>query len=115
MARTTTTTTNRTFKVLAITLGLFTLAFTTSVFAADGKKVFDSSCKLCHGAGIAGAPKIGDKDAWAPRIAKGVATLEDHAINGFKDKGNMPARGGKSSLTDEEVKAAVAYIVEASQ
>ena len=80
--------------------------------AADGKKVYDSACTACHTAGIAGAPKSGDKAAWAPRIAQGINVLHDHAIKGFQGKaGVMPAKGGNASLSDAEVKAAVDYMV----
>ncbi len=79
--------------------------------ADAGKKLYASSCVACHGAGIAGAPKVGDKAAWAPRIAKGEATLVDHAIHGYAGKsGAMPPRGG-SNASDDDVKAAVAYMV----
>ena len=79
---------------------------------ADGKKVFDGACAACHGAGIAGAPKFGDKAAWAPRIAQGVPTLEKHAIGGFQGgKGMMPAKGGRADLPDDAVRAAVEYMV----
>lgn len=77
---------------------------------ADGAKTYKKVCKMCHGSGMMGAPKFGDKAAWADRIAKGVATLDDHAINGF---GKMKPKGGKKSLSDEDVKAAVAYMVDA--
>jgi len=82
----------------------------------DGKKVYDTACALCHGAGIAGAPKSGDKAAWAPRIAQGNATLYEHAIKGFQGKGGlMPAKGGNASLSDADVKAAVDYMVAAAK
>lgn len=82
----------------------------------DGKKVYDSACTVCHGAGIAGAPKSGDKAAWAPRIAQGNATLYEHAIKGFQGKGGlMPAKGGNTSLSDADVKAAVDYMVAAAK
>ncbi|MFN3630312.1 MAG: c-type cytochrome [Casimicrobiaceae bacterium] len=74
----------------------------------SGEEVYQLACAACHGAGVAGAPKTGDKVAWAPRIAQGVATLYKHSIEGYK---GMPARGGNSSLTDDEVKAAVDYQV----
>jgi len=78
----------------------------------DGKKVYDTACTACHAAGIAGAPKSGDKAAWAPRIAQGANVLYDHAIKGFQGKaGVMPARGGNTSLSDADVKAAVDYMV----
>ena len=77
----------------------------------DGKSVFESACIACHGSGIAGAPKIGDKAAWAPRIAQGMATLEKHAIGGFQgSKGVMPAKGGRTDLPDDAVRAAVEYL-----
>ena len=80
--------------------------------AVDGKKVYDSACTACHTAGIAGAPKSGDKAAWAPRIAQGANVLYDHAIKGFQGKaGLMPAKGGNTSLSDADVKAAVDYMV----
>ena len=83
--------------------------------AADGKKVYDSACIACHGAGIAGAPKLGDKAAWAPRIKQGNAVLYEHSIKGFQGKaGVMPARGG-SSASDDEIKAAVDYMTAASK
>jgi len=67
---------------------------------------------LTHGTGVAGAPKFGDKTLWAPRIAQGNETLYMHALNGFTGKsGVMPPRGGNTTLTDSDVKAAVDYMV----
>jgi len=81
-----------------------------------GKSVYNKTCSLCHAAGVAGAPKPGDKADWGPRIAQGKDTLYKHAIEGFTgSKGNMPARGGGASLTDDEVKAAVDHMVALSQ
>lgn len=83
---------------------------------ADGKKVFDTTCHVCHATGIAGAPKFGDKAAWAPRIAQGEATLIQHAMNGFQGKaGVMPPKGGNTSLTDADIKAAVEYMTAAAK
>ncbi len=76
--------------------------------AASGESVFKAGCNVCHAAGIAGAPKAGEKSAWAPRIAKGKATLYEHALKGFNA---MPAKGGNPSLADADVKAAVDYMV----
>ena len=83
---------------------------------AVGKKVYGSTCSMCHAAGVAGAPKPGDKADWGPRIAQGNDTLYKHALEGFTGaKGMMPARGGGASLTDDEVKAAVDHMVALSQ
>ncbi|NDY93589.1 c-type cytochrome [Ideonella livida] len=80
-----------------------------------GKGVYNKTCSLCHGAGVAGAPKPGDKADWGPRIAQGKDTLYKHALEGFTgSKGAMPARGGGASLTDDEVKAAVDHMVSLS-
>jgi cytochrome c5 len=82
----------------------------------NGKELFDSVCTSCHGAGIAGAPKAGDKSAWGPRIAEGKATLYQHALNGFQGKsGVMPAKGGRTDLPDDLVKQGVDYIVSLAQ
>ena len=84
--------------------------------ADKGKTVFDTACVVCHQTGVGGAPKVGDKAAWADRIAQGEATLADHAIKGFQGKtGMMPPKGGRADLKDEDVKAAVSYMVEASK
>jgi len=87
-----------------------------AALSADaGKKVFDSACIACHGAGIAGAPKMGDKAAWAPRVKQGAPVLYTHAIQGFQGKaGVMPPKGG-AAVSDDEVKAAVDYIVAAAK
>jgi cytochrome c5 len=78
----------------------------------NGKATFDSVCMACHATGVAGAPKLGDKAAWAPRIKQGKDTLYNHALHG---KGAMPPKGGNASLADDAVKAAVDYMVSASQ
>ncbi|MGH8251812.1 MAG: c-type cytochrome [Steroidobacteraceae bacterium] len=77
----------------------------------DGKTVYETACVTCHGAGLAGAPKFGDRAAWEPRIAQGEATLHKHAIEGFQGSaGFMPAKGGRPDLSDEAVKAATDYM-----
>jgi cytochrome c5 len=76
-----------------------------------GEQVYNAACNACHGAGVAGAPKLGDGGAWAPRIAQGRATLNKHAIEGFQGKaGFMPPKGGRVDLSDEEIIAAVAFV-----
>ena len=82
----------------------------------DGTEVFQQVCSTCHGAGIAGAPKVGDKAVWAPRIAEGKATLYGHALQGFQGKsGVMPAKGGRADLSDDLIKQAVDYMVQMDQ
>ena len=76
--------------------------------AADGKKTYDTACAMCHAAGVAGAPKTGDKAAWKPRIAQGKDVLYGSAIKG---KNLMPPKGGAASLPDADIKAAVDYLV----
>lgn len=78
---------------------------------ANGKALYDKACFVCHAAGVAGAPKFGDKAAWAPYIAQGIDSMVKIAISG---KGAMPPRGG-SSASDEEIHAAVQYMVEQAQ
>jgi cytochrome c5 len=82
----------------------------------DGTQLFEQTCSACHGQGIAGAPKAGDKAAWAPRIAEGKATLYQHALNGFQGKsGVMPAKGGRTDVPDDLVKQAVDHMVQMAQ
>ena len=81
-----------------------------------GKTVYGKTCALCHAAAVAGAPKPGDKADWSPRIAQGMDILHKHAIEGYTGaKGMMPPRGGASTLSDDEVKAAVAFMVDQSR
>jgi cytochrome c5 len=80
----------------------------------DGKAIFDHLCTSCHTAGVAGAPKVGDKAAWGPRIAEGLDTLIKHATDGYHgpDGNFMPPKGGNPALSDAQVKAAVTWIVD---
>ncbi|MEO6353381.1 MAG: c-type cytochrome, partial [Burkholderiaceae bacterium] len=73
-----------------------------------GEQVYTSTCLACHGAGVLGAPKFGDKAVWGPRIAQGIDTLHTNALNGIR---MMPPKGGNATLKDEDVKAAVDYMV----
>lgn len=76
-----------------------------------GRVVWTGTCIDCHSTGLGGAPLIGNKALWAPRLEKGLETLVSHAIGGFYgDVGEMPARGGNTSLTDEEVRSAVRFM-----
>ena len=80
--------------------------------ASAGPSIYASSCVACHGAGIAGAPKTGDKAAWAPRMSQGMEALHQAVLKG---KGAMPPKGGNAALSDADVKAAVDYIVAQSK
>ncbi len=80
--------------------------------ARSGEQIFNTACTACHSTGAAGAPKLGDKEAWAPRIAAGMDALMNSAINGKK---SMPPRGTCADCSDEELKHAVEYMVSKSQ
>jgi len=84
--------------------------------ARSGQDVYQSTCFACHGTGAAGAPMVGDAAAWGPRAAQGIDTLLSHAVNGFTgSKGMMPARGTCGNCSDDDLKAAVEYMVENSK
>ena len=96
---------------LFLTFGLATL-FTAPAQAADGKAVYDKTCAVCHATGVANAPRFGDKAAWAPRAATGPAALLAAVVKG---KGAMPPRAGAASLGDDEIKAAIDFMVAAAK
>ena len=86
------------------------------VTAMTGPQVYNTACLACHGAGVAGAPILGDVAAWSARIAQGSDVLNDHAVNGYTGSaGYMPAKGGRTDLSDQEVIDAVTYMVNESQ
>jgi cytochrome c5 len=82
-----------------------------------GPQVYNAACIVCHQPpGTGGAPPIGDVAAWQPRLAQGNDTLYMHALQGFQgEKGFMPPKGGRVDLSDDEIKAAVDYILEQSR
>lgn len=81
-----------------------------------GEQVYTTTCSVCHGAGVAGAPKFADKAAWAPRLAQGPAVLHKHALEGFQGKsGVMPAKGGRIDLADQSIVNGVDYMVNAAR
>ena len=84
----------------------------TAPAAGNGKKVYDSACMACHASGVANAPKLGDKKAWAPRLANGLDALTASAIKG---KGAMPPKGGNTSIPDADIRAAVEYMAAAAK
>lgn len=79
----------------------------------EGRTVWAGTCQACHGLGEAGSPKITDRKAWAPRIAKGIDALREHALKGFVGPSGtmMPERGGNPDLTDQQLFAAIDYMV----
>jgi cytochrome c5 len=98
--------------VFAAAAGAALMISAQGAMAADGKTIFNTVCFACHATGAAGAPKAGDKAAWAPRIAQGMDVLKQHALHGFKGKkGVMPPKGGRADLPDADIEGAVEYIV----
>ena len=78
----------------------------------NGKQLFEQVCSTCHGPGLVGAPKAGDKMAWASAIAEGKASLYQHALHGYTGKtGTMPAKGGRTDLPDALIKQGVDYML----
>ncbi|HHQ14073.1 MAG TPA: cytochrome c5 family protein [Chromatiales bacterium] len=81
-----------------------------------GPQVYNATCIACHGTGIGGAPKVGNANDWAPRIAQGKDVLADHALQGFTGSaGYMPPKGGRVDLSDEEILAAMNYMLDQSR
>lgn len=81
--------------------------------AMSGPQVYNAACIVCHAPpGVGGAPPLGDREQWGPRIAQGIDTLHMHALQGFTgSKGYMPPKGGRVDLSDEEIMGAVDYMV----
>ena len=98
-------------KVISTLIAGVLLSVSGAVFA-DGQQTYQASCQACHATGAAGAPKLGDKAAWAPRIALGIDALLASSIKG---KNAMPPKGACMACTDEELKAAIEYMVSQSQ
>lgn len=79
----------------------------------SGPQVYNDACLVCHGAGVGGAPILGDANAWSARIEQGNDTLYLHAIEGYTGQsGFMPAKGARMDLSDDEVRAAVDYMID---
>jgi cytochrome c5 len=91
------------------------VASATPAAGGAGQDTYTKACATCHAAGVAGAPKLGDKADWAERSQQGKDVLYTHAIQGYTGKkGVMPPKGGFANLSDDEVKAAVDYMVSQS-
>ncbi len=103
--------TKESFLKLSLTT-LFIASSAVAIADGEGKKTYDEACGVCHNAGVANAPKLGDKAAWAPRITTGIDAIYKVAIEG---RGAMPAKGGRADISDDAVKAAVDYMIEQSK
>jgi cytochrome c5 len=86
------------------------LALIPAAQAADGKAVYEATCVACHASGVANAPKLGDKAAWGPRVATGKDALVKSVLAG---KGAMPPKAGNANLAEDDIKAAVDYLLAA--
>jgi cytochrome c5 len=96
-------------KITSAIISAALLGITGLASAADGQAVYRQSCQSCHASGVAGAPKLADKDAWAPRIATGMDAMMASVMNG---KNAMPPKGACMSCSDDDLKAAVQYMVD---
>jgi cytochrome c5 len=85
-----------------------TLIASPLALAADGKKVYETTCVACHASGVANAPKLGDKAAWGPRVATGKDALVKSVQAG---KGAMPPKAGNPNLSDDDIKAAIDFML----
>lgn len=94
---------------IALLAATAALALAQPALGADGKTVYGQTCAACHASGLAGAPKVGDKAAWAPRTGNGKAALVSSVVKG---KGAMPPKAGNASLTDADIGAAIDYMLE---
>jgi cytochrome c5 len=94
---------------LLLTFGIGACA-AAPAWAADGKAVYDKTCVACHASGVANAPKLGDKAAWSARVATGKDALLASVVKG---KGAMPPKAGAADLKDEEIKAAIDFMLSA--
>ena len=98
-------------KLLALALVAAILPAVAAAAQLTGRQVVEEQCIACHGAGLEGAPRIGDAKAWQPRAARGLSSLTKNALAGVR---KMPPHGGKLALTDLEIKRAIAYMVNQS-
>jgi len=97
-------------RAAVLSFGITALSFLAH--AADGKATYEKTCSVCHGAGVANAPKYGDKAAWAPRAATGKDALLASVLSG---KGAMPPKAGNAELSNDDIKAAIDFMLSAAK
>jgi cytochrome c5 len=97
---------------LTVVAGIVMTLGTVAEAGGTGEQIYNSSCTACHATGAAGAPKLGDREAWAPRIATGNDSLLASLMNG---KNAMPPKGACASCSDADLKAALDYLVSQSK
>ena len=95
-------------KAIATSMAAAALILAQPALAADGKTVYGQTCAACHATGLANAPKLGDKTAWSPRAGAGTAALVANVVKG---KGAMPPKAGNASLSEDDIRAAVEYML----
>lgn len=95
-------------KVQLVVVGAIAALCASPLLASDGKEIYTKTCAACHATGVANAPKLGDKAAWAPRIQSGRDALVASVIKG---KGVMPPKAGNAGLSESDIKAAVDYLL----
>lgn len=97
------------FKKISLTTTSLILGFLSfNLYAAEGGEIYNTYCAVCHKLGLNAAPKMGKKALWVKRVSQGKETVYKHAIEGLR---GMPPKGGIATLTDDDVKAAVDYMV----
>ena len=95
---------------------LLTIFWSSIASAANGTSVYEQNCMACHGEGVAGAPKLGEMDAWKERLPKGIDAMVTLVIEGVQGySGAMPPRGGNPKLSDDQIREAVQYMVDQLQ
>ena len=94
-------------------ISLLTIFWSSTAGAANGMSVYEQNCMACHGEGVAGAPRLGEKDAWKERLPKGIDAMVALVIEGVQGySGAMPPRGGNPKLSDDQIREAVQYMVD---
>ena len=93
-------------------ISLLTIFWSSTAGASNGMSVYEQNCMACHGEGVAGAPRLGEKDAWKERLPKGIDAMVVLVIEGVQGySGAMPPRGGNPKLSDDQIREAVQYMV----